>query len=79
MFLTSAVIRYMTVFFFPGKLCPLKNPHESSCSLLVNQLFSNNKREPAQTDTDYRLFTLDRYPGFGYSAQAVTDWGIVQW
>ena len=27
-----------------------------------------------------RVFTLDRYPGFGYSAQAVmTDWGIVQW
>ena len=55
------------------------NPVEYSCSFRVISFFISKKASPALTDTDNRVFTLDRYPGFRYSAQAVTDWGIVQW
>ncbi len=48
-------------------------------SFLNNRRFTEYEVAPALTDTENRVFTLDRYLGFGYSAQAVTDWGIVQW
>jgi hypothetical protein len=57
----------------------INNPVELSCSFLINSRLLTQNEDPALTEKEYRVFTLDRYPGFGYSAQAVTDWGIVQW